>query len=172
MPEPCAQSAVYLSIYIACALRSSSLAGRFVSPLLVLVTMSTTFARLSDTAKAQAYGLRFPTKKKTKALSYPKIAAIVKKTDGTHPSPESVREAVVNFTNDVPLSRKLFFPFFRDWGGAPLLQDARAVKHALTAALRVAASPSVCHFRNICIGQLLVAVRAGGQRRRQKTKSS
>ena len=133
--------------------------------------MSTTFARLSDTAKAQAYGLRFPTKKKTKALSYPKIAAIVKKTDGTHPSPESVREAVVNFTNDVPLFRKLF-PFFRDWGGAPLLQDARAVKHALTAALRVAASPSVCHFRNICIRQLLVAVRAGGQRRRQKTKSS
>ena len=86
--------------------------------------MSATFARLSDTAKAQAYGLRFPANKKTKPLSYPKIAAIVKKTDGTHPNAESVREAVANFTKDVPLSRKPF-RFLGGWGGAPFLQRAR-----------------------------------------------
>ena len=73
--------------------------------------MATT-ARMSDAVRAQCYSLRYPSKSGEKVMSYPKIAEVVYKTDGTHPNAEAVRQAVANFGQDTALHRKLpyFFP--------------------------------------------------------------
>ena len=65
------------------------------------------FARMSDATKAQCYSMRFPSKSGEKGMGYGDIAKIVKKTDGTHPNEEAVRQAVKSFGQDMRSHRKL-----------------------------------------------------------------
>ena len=68
--------------------------------------MASTYARMSDTVKAQCYGMRNPPKRQ-KPMPYDQIARVVKKSDGTHPTEGAVWQAVRYLTKGTSSPRKL-----------------------------------------------------------------
>ena len=59
--------------------------------------MAASYARMSDSVKAQCYAMRHPPKGE-KPVPYDEIAAVVTKTDGSHPTEGAVWQVVRDFT--------------------------------------------------------------------------
>ena len=101
--------------------------SQFVSSLFAVVAAMASFARMSESVRAECYALRTATKEQNaKPLPYWKIAELVTKKDHQPPSEEAVRQAVLSYGQDTTLLQKLTLKFSAPCTAVPYTLHARA----------------------------------------------